>query len=76
MNQSLFQKSKITLNKYAKVDIKVLLSYLILLISLRCSKYFVRDCLTKQIFGHNSAQSPQILNFLKCSITSKLFSDL
>ena len=41
-----------------------------------CSKYFVRDCLSKQIFGSNSAQSPSNSNFLTFFITPKHFYDL
>ena len=42
-------------------------------ISFPCSKYFVWDCLSKQIFGHNSTQSPPNFNYLTFSITATLF---
>ena len=41
-----------------------------------CSKYFVRDCLSKHIFGPNLAQSPSNSNFLTFFITPKHFYEL
>ena len=53
--------------KHAKLDIIFLKSL--------CGKYFVQDCLSKQIFGSNLARSPSHLNLLIISVTSKHFSD-
>ena len=44
-------------------------------ISLLCAEYFVQDCLSKQIFCCNMAQSLSHLNFWKISVTSKHFSN-
>ena len=42
-------------------------------ISLLCAKYFVRDCLSKQIYGCNLHQSPSDLYFGTFSVTLKHF---
>ena len=41
-----------------------------------CSIYFAHDCLSKHIFGPNSAQSPANSNFLAFLITPKHFCEL
>lgn len=42
-------------------------------ISLLCFKYFVKDCLSKQIFGHGSIQSLPQFKFLTSFINFKDF---
>ena len=44
-------------------------------ISLLCVKYFVQDCLSKQIFYCNLAKSPSHFNFWKIFVTPKDFSN-
>ena len=58
--KEILRKSQIwveTVKKHAKVDIKLSCPVQFYWISLFCSKYFAQDCLSKQIFGLNSAQS-------------------
>ena len=50
--------------KHVKTDTKLFFTAL-------CYKYFVRDCLRKQIFGPNLAQPPCNSNFLAFFITPK-----
>ena len=69
------QTLTIAVKKNGKLDNKFLKSYPIFWISLLCAKYLGQDCLGKQIFGRNSAQSPSNLNFWTFAVTSKHFSN-
>ena len=61
--------------KRAKLDITFLKPCPFYCISLLCAKYFVQDCLSKQIFDRNLLKSPSHLNFWTFSVTSKYFSN-
>ena len=56
--------------QFFKISIFEVLFYWI---SLLCAKCFGQDCLSKQIFGLNSTQSPSNLGFWTFSVASKHF---
>ena len=61
----------IAVKKNAKLDITFLKSCPILLYFLTLCQNFAQDCLSKQIFGGNVAQSPSHLKFWIFFVTSK-----
>ena len=76
--QSSFQKLNFDYNcqkKHTRLDNKFLKSCPILPNFFTFCQIFVQDCLSKQIFGRNSGQSPSNLNFLTFSVTLKHLSN-
>ena len=76
--QSFFQDIDFgkSMKLYVKTDTKVFQSCPTFPDCSTCSKNFVQDLLSKEIFGHKSAKSCPNLHSLTYSMTAKLFSCL